>query len=83
MKPLRDAILQIWTKFYANDSYVFYFISAPAIQRVSPADMSGSKFAADCLQAHNDKRKKHGVSKLKLNSELCVLAQNYAQQLLR
>ena len=61
----------------------FYFISAPAIQRVSPADMSGSKFAADCLQAHNDKRKKHGVSKLKLNSELCVLAQNYAQQLLR
>lgn len=45
--------------------------------------MAPSKFAKDCLEAHNDKRKLHGVSKLKLNSELCALAENWALTLLR
>ncbi|XP_067940798.1 uncharacterized protein [Watersipora subatra] len=45
--------------------------------------MSDSKkFAKDCLAAHNEKRKKHGVSKLKLNQTLCLLAENWAKVLL-
>ncbi|KAF6034203.1 glipr2 [Bugula neritina] len=44
---------------------------------------TSSRFASECLQAHNEKRKLHGVPKLKLNSELCVLAENWALNLIK
>lgn len=44
---------------------------------------AAAKFASECLDAHNEKRKKHGVSKLKMNAELCRLAESWAQSLLR
>lgn len=36
------------------------------------------KFRLDCLNAHNDYRRKHGVEPLKLNSTLSNFAQNWA-----
>jgi len=41
------------------------------------------KFANAALDAHNECRKKHGVDKLKLNTELCNLAERWAAYLIR
>ncbi|XP_066258178.1 uncharacterized protein [Euwallacea similis] len=40
-------------------------------------------FATECLQAHNEYRKKHGVPPLKLNKEICKVSQQWADHLIR
>lgn len=42
-----------------------------------------SDFCIDALEAHNRYRKKHHADPLILNKELCKIAQNYAQKLLK
>lgn len=38
-------------------------------------------FQEECLKAHNEYRKKHGVPPLKLNKDICRVAQNWANHL--
>ncbi|KAJ8973072.1 hypothetical protein NQ317_002287 [Molorchus minor] len=40
-------------------------------------------FQLECLQAHNEYRKKHGVPPLKLNKEMCRVSQEWANRLIR
>ncbi|KAJ8931022.1 hypothetical protein NQ314_016115 [Rhamnusium bicolor] len=40
-------------------------------------------FQIECLQAHNEYRKKHGVPPLKLNREMCRISQEWANHLIR
>ena len=37
-----------------------------------------SEFHKECLEAHNNYRSKHKVPALKLNKELCIYAQEWA-----
>lgn len=39
-------------------------------------------FQAECLKAHNEYRKKHGVAPLKLDKEICKVAQQWANHLI-
>jgi uncharacterized protein YkwD len=39
-------------------------------------------FQTDCLTAHNEYRKRHGVPPLKLDKEICKVAQNWANHLI-
>ena len=52
--------------------------SVPKYESSSPEYDS---FCSEALQAHNNYRKKHHVEPLKLNQELCKIAQNYANHL--
>jgi len=51
--------------------------------RSGSSDSSSSSdeedFAEQCLKAHNEYRKKHGVSQLKLNKKLCKYSQEWAE----
>ena len=53
--------------------------SAPKYE--SSSSPSYDNFCNEALQAHNNYRKKHHVEPLKLNKELCKIAQNYADHL--
>lgn len=44
----------------------------------SPKVENNEKFQLDCLNAHNEYRRKHGVEPLKLNPTLSNFAQNWA-----
>lgn len=48
-----------------------------------PSSEEPSSFASDCLKAHNDKRKLHGVPHLKLSAKLNAYAENWANTLAR
>ncbi|KAK6997414.1 putative CRISP, partial [Halocaridina rubra] len=52
------------------------------IRKTSTSSESSSDeedFAKDCLKAHNEYRKKHGVQLLKLNEDMCKYAQEWAK----
>lgn len=58
-------LLPIFHKFY---SIIF--------QKIAKMD-----FQNECLQAHNEFRRKHGVPPLKLNREICRVSQEWANYL--
>ncbi|XP_018569850.1 uncharacterized protein LOC108909884 isoform X3 [Anoplophora glabripennis] len=41
------------------------------------------EFQIECLQAHNEYRRKHGVPPLRLNKEMCRLSQDWANHLIK
>ncbi|KAK9882009.1 hypothetical protein WA026_018861 [Henosepilachna vigintioctopunctata] len=53
--------------------------STPVKSRTSNMDT----FAKQCLQAHNEYRKKHGVPSLKLNKDICIESQKWADYLIK
>ena len=53
--------------------------SAPQIPRRSTPDQDNSAFLQDALQVHNDFRRRHRVEPLRLNNDLCKLAQQWGK----
>nr|CAD7600138.1 unnamed protein product [Timema genevievae] len=49
----------------------------------SESDSAGAEgdFATDCLRAHNDYRRRHGVEPLKLNKKICKYSEEWAKYL--
>ncbi|CAF1531335.1 unnamed protein product [Adineta ricciae] len=53
----------------------------PTPPKRSSAPQSNNEFVREALQAHNDLRRRHGIEVLKLNDDLCRLAQQWANHL--
>ncbi|XP_053601616.1 uncharacterized protein LOC128670180 isoform X1 [Plodia interpunctella] len=51
------------------------------VNKFKSASISGDQFEEECLTAHNDYRRKHGVPPLKLNKKLCKYAEEWAKTL--
>ncbi|CAF1064353.1 unnamed protein product [Adineta ricciae] len=47
----------------------------------APKGQDNDEFVHEALQVHNDLRRKHGVEPLRLNNDLCKLAQQWANHL--
>ena len=48
-------------------------------QNAAAGNVNFSQFAVECLNQHNEYRRRHHVCDLKLNQELCGIAENYAR----
>ncbi|CAG9816159.1 unnamed protein product [Phaedon cochleariae] len=51
----------------------------PSVKKKNPK----MEFQNECLKAHNEYRKKHGVPPLKLNRDMCKVSQDWANNLIR
>lgn len=55
--------------------------SAPAPPQRSVVPQDANEFVRESLQVHNDLRRRHGVDPLRLNNELCKLAQQWGNEI--
>ncbi|UJR20836.1 hypothetical protein I4U23_023947 [Adineta vaga] len=53
----------------------------PTAAKQSPTVQDNNEFIREALQVHNELRRKHGVEPLRLNNDLCKLAQEWANHL--
>lgn len=71
------------TKKGLNGAVSTSSLASRSVGNTMPTSSSVATFAADCTRAHNEYRRKHGVSDLKLSPKLCQLAQEWADTLSR
>lgn len=68
----------------SNQSY--NYVSTPGTYGSQPGVIfvpNNKQFVKDALESHNYFREKHSVHKLKLNPELCQIAQSWAERIAR
>lgn len=58
-------------------------IATDLVSKLKSTTISGDKFEEEFLKAHNEYRKKHGVSPLELNKKLCKYAEEWAKTLIK
>lgn len=63
----------------ARNSKNFGDIASDIVSKLKSTSISGDKFEEECLRAHNDYRRKHGVPPLELNKKLCKYAEDWAK----
>lgn len=56
-------------------------ITSDLVSKLRSTSVTGEKFEDECLRAHNEYRRKHGVPPLELNKKLCKYAEEWAQTL--
>ena len=61
--------------------YEYKITESEKTREVNYEDTKFNKFCVEMLEEHNKFRKKHHVGPLKLNTEICKIAQDYAENL--
>lgn len=64
-----------------RNSKNFGDIASDLVSKLKSTSISEDKFEEECLRAHNDYRRKHGVPPLELNKKLCKYAEEWAKTL--